>query len=133
MTVQTYLFFDGRCEEAIQFYGQVFDARSEFLMRFKDGPPNLMRPGDEEKVFHATVKFGETILNMSDAAAGERSGFGGFALLMHFEAVEAAEQTFGMLAKGGQVRIPLAENFWALRYGIVKDRFGVTWKIQVNK
>jgi len=132
MDIQTYLFFDGCCEEAIRFYGEVFGAEVEFLMRYKEGPPSLMRPGGEEKIYHATLKFGETTLNMSDALRGEHGEIGGFALLVHFAAVEDAERVFAALAQRGEVRVPLVKTHWARVYGIVKDRFGVTWKIQVN-
>ena len=132
MDIQTYLFFDGCCEEAIRFYGEVFGAEVAFLMRFKEAPPSLMTPGSGEKIFHATIKFGETTLNMNDALRGEHSGFGGFALLVHFAVVEEAERVFASLAQSGQVRIQLARSPWARLYGIVQDQFGITWKIQVN-
>jgi len=132
MDIQIYLSFNGSCEEAIRFYCEVFGAEVAFLMRYKEAPPNLMRPGSEEKIFHATLKFGETTLNMSDALLGEHVNPGGFALLVHFASVEDAERVFLALAQRGQVRIALAKNFWARLYGIVKDQFGLTWKIQVN-
>jgi PhnB protein len=132
MDIQTYLFFNGCCEEAIRFYGEVFGAEVAFLMRYKEGPPNLMRPGSGEKIYHATLKFGETTLNMNDALTGEHGGMGGFALLVHFAAVEDAGRVFAALAQRGQVRMPLAQSPWARLYGIVQDPFGITWKIQVN-
>ena len=133
MNVQTYLFFDGCCEEAIQFYREVFGAELTFLMRFKEGPPELAFPGREDKIFHATLMFGETRLNLADVPKAEQSGFSGFALLTHFDDIEVAERVFKALKPGGQVIVPLEQTFWAARYGIVKDRFCVTWKIQVDK
>jgi PhnB protein len=132
VNAQTYLFFEGQCEEAIEFYQAVFGAELAFLMRYSDAPKNLVPDGGEAKVFHATVTFGETSINMSDYTAGEGGGFGGFALLVHFETIEEAEKAFGRLQVNGHVKVPLAEAPWATRYGIIKDRFGVTWKLQVN-
>jgi PhnB protein len=133
MTVHTYLFFDGSCEEAIRFYGEAFGAELEYLMRFKEGPAELQVPGWEEKVLHARVSFGESALDMSDARPGEQAAFSGFALIMHLDQIERAEEVFAALGMGGQVLLPLAPTFWARRYGIVKDRFGVTWKVQVSQ
>ena len=132
MNVQTYLFFDRCCEAAIQFYGEVFGAEVTFMMRFKDGPPVFIVPGAEDKIFHATMKFGETAVNMSDVVGEEQTAFGGFALLAHLTDVEEAERVFLALKIGGHVKVPLEQAFWAKRYGIVTDRFGVMWKIQVN-
>ena len=132
MTVQTYLFFDGCCEEAIRFYGEVFGAELVYLLRFKDGPAEFVVPGMEDKVFHATVTFGETTLNMSDVADPAEAAFGGFALIVRMDEIETAERAFQQLAETGNVRVPIREAFWAKRYGIVKDRFGVTWKLQVH-
>lgn len=133
MNVQTYLFFDGRCEEAIDLYRDVFGASLEFLIRFKDGPLELAFPGGEEKIFHATLLFGQTRLNMADLPGGERTYFAGFALLTHFDTVDEAGRVFGSLATDGRIKLALEETFWAARYGIVEDRFGITWKIQVDK
>src|SRR5580700_4762087 len=132
MTVQTYLFFDGRCEEAIEFYRDVFGAELTFLMRYKEGPPQLVYPGGEDKVFHASVRFGETTLSLADTDPAKQVYFGGFALLAKPGTVDDAERVFAAIADGGQVHLPLAETFWAARYGIVTDRFGVAWKIQVD-
>ncbi len=132
MNLQTYLFFGGDCEEAIEFYREVFGAELTYLMRFREGPAELISPGAEEKIFHATLKFGDTNVNMSDTHAGGRTEFGGFALLAHLDDVANAERVFSALASCGEVRMPLQQTFWAARYGIVKDRFGITWKIQVN-
>ena len=133
MTLQTYLFFPGNCEEAIGFYRKVFGAELVFLMRFKEGPAELNTPGSEEKVFHATLRFGETKLNMADVPSTDNGAFGGFALLTHFDTVEEGERVFQELAKGGGVSLPFEPTFWAARYGIVTDAFGLTWKIQVDR
>jgi len=132
MNAQTYLFFDGCCEEAIEFYVEVFGAELKFLLRYQDGPKELMPAGWENRVFHATLALGETMLNLSDAAENG-SRFASFALLVHVDTAEIAERVFELLRANGDVKVPLAPNFWALRYGIVKDRFGITWKIQANR
>jgi PhnB protein len=131
-SVNPYLFFTGRCEEAIEFYRDVFGAEVAYLMRFKEGPTELVPFGGEEKIFHATLKFGDTNVNMSDTVGAERLDFGGFALLAHLEDIEQAENVFSALASEGDTQMPLQQTFWATRYGIVKDKFGITWKTQVN-
>jgi PhnB protein len=130
MNVQTYLFFDGRCEEAIAFYQQVLRAKVTFLMRFKDGPPGFAPDGWGEKVYHATLRIGQTMVNMSDDPSSERSRFAGFALLAHADDDAEAERIFAGLRERGDVRMELRPTMWASRYGIVSDRFGVTWKVQ---
>jgi PhnB protein len=132
LTIQTYLFFEGCCEDAIEFYGDVFGAEAAFLMRFKDGPPGLMFEGGEEKILHARVVFGDTTLDMADVRDPKSAGFSGFALIVHFDNIEEADRVFSELAFGGQITLALAPTFWAARYGIVRDRFGVTWKVQVS-
>ena len=130
MNVQTYLFFNGDAQAAIEQYEAVLGAETQFLMKYKEGPPALMLPGSEEKVFHATLRIGETTLNLSDDLKGERGPFGGFALLVHLDSDAEAERVFAAMAAEGAVHLPMAETFWASRYGIVTDRFGVTWKVQ---
>jgi PhnB protein len=130
MNVQTYLFFDGRCEEALDFYRRALDAEVLYLMRYKEGPQSLIPPDGEEKVFHATMRIGETLMNLSDDLRGERGSFGGFALLVHLDSDEKAEQVFEALLSGGRMELAMDTTFWASRYGIVTDRFGVTWKVQ---
>lgn len=133
MNIALYLFFKGCCEEAIEFYRDCVGAEVLFVMRYKDGPPDLIPVNGEEQIFHSTVKFGETVLNMSDLPAVEASDFAGFALLTHIETVERAEVAFDALSQGGHIKMLLDEVPWARLYGIVVDRFGVTWKIQVNR
>jgi PhnB protein len=132
MNVQTYLYFDGCCEDAIKFYTDVFGAEQEFLMRFKDGPADMIPAGAEEKIFHATLRFGNTRINASDAFGAEVAPFGGFALLVHFDVAEEAARVFEGLQASGQTIMPLQAVPWATCYGIVQDRFGIRWKLQVN-
>lgn len=130
MNVQTYLFFDGECETALDFYCGALGAEVICLVRYKDGPAELMPPGGEVKIFHATMRIGDTLINCSDDLRHERGRFGGFVLLAHLDGDEAAEEVFHALSDGGKVEMALQKTFWASRYGIVTDRFGVTWKVQ---
>jgi PhnB protein len=133
MEVQAYLFFDGRCEEAIEFYRRTLGAEVTVLMRFKDSPDpeHCAAPGSEDKVMHANLRIGETQLMASDGRCTGQPSFQGFALSISPADVAEAERLFNALADGGQVQMPLAETFWSPRFGMVADRFGVSWMINV--
>lgn len=136
MDVQTTLNFFGRTEEAFAFYGRALEAETLFLMRFRDCPdPSLAKAGLEEKIFHATLRIGATQIMASDCgceAPPPATAFAGFALALRVETPAKAERFFAALSAGGQVQLPLQKTFYAERYGIVTDRFGVTWKILVE-
>lgn len=132
MNVATYLFFNRRCEEALEFYARCFGAETLFLLRYKDGALHLIPPDGGELIFHATVRIGETVLNMSDSLDECGSAFSGFALLVHLDSAALARAAFEGLQVGGQVQMELGETPWAAIYGIVEDKFGITWKLQVN-
>jgi PhnB protein len=139
MNVQTTLNFYGRTEEAVTFYGRTLEAQTLFLMRFRDCPdPSQRRAGLEEKIFHATFRIGATEFMASDCGC-ERSPagtsgttFAGFSLALRVETPEKAERFFAALSEGGQIQIPLLKTFFAERYGIVIDRFGISWKIMAE-
>ncbi len=136
MNVQTTLNFYGRTEEAVKFYGRTIEAETFFLMRFRDCPdPSQLRPGMEDKIFHATFRIGATEIMASDCGC-ERSPtettFAGFSLVLRVETTEQAERFFAGLSEGGQIQIPLRKTFFAERYGIVIDRFGISWKIMAE-
>ena len=135
MNVQTTLNFYGRTEEAVKFYCRTIEAKTLFMMRFRDCPdPSQLRPGMEEKIFHATFRIGPTEIMASDCGCEKspaETTFAGFSLLLRVETREKAERFFAALSDGGQVQIPLQETFFADRYGIVIDRFGISWKIMV--
>ena len=137
MDVQTTLNFYGRTEEAVTFYGRAIDAVTLFLMRFRDCPdPSQSRPGLEEKIFHATFRIGSTEVMASDCGCEKpptETTFAGFSLALRVETPEKAERFFAALSDGGQIQIPLRKTFFAERYGIVIDRFGVSWKINVSR
>jgi PhnB protein len=131
--VQPYLFFDGRCEEALDFYRKTLGAEVTALMRFKDSPePAACPPGSANKVMHANVRIGETTVMVSDGRCGGHPNFQGFALSYTVLTEGEAERLFTALAKGGQVQMPLAKTFFSPRFGMVADRFGVSWMIIVS-
>ena len=135
MQVQPYLFFDGRCEEAIEFYRRALGAEVTMLMRFKDGPqcdePAMVPPGAADKVMHASLRLGETTVLASDGRCEGRPSFQGFSLSLTVRDDAEAERLFDALAAGGQVQMPLAKTFFSSRFGMVADRFGVSWMIYV--
>jgi PhnB protein len=133
MKVQPYLFFDGRCEEAIEFYRRVLRAQLTMLSRFKDSPePTMAPPGSDEKVMHASFRVGETEIMASDGMCAHRPSFQGFSLSLSVPDVAKAERLFAALSEGGQVQMPLGKTFFSPRFGMVADRFGVSWMIVVG-
>jgi len=130
--VQPYLFFDGRCEEALEFYRQALGAEVEMLMRFKDSPePARCGSGSGDKVMHASFRIGGTTVMASDGRCEGKPSFQGFALSLSVATEAEADRRFAALAKGGQVQMPLAKTFFSPRFGMVADRFGVMWMIIV--
>jgi len=130
--VQPYLFFNGRCEEAIEFYRKALGAQVETLMRFKDSPdPNACAPGSADKVMHASFRIGETTLMASDGRCEGKTSFQGFSLSFTVPTEAEADRLFASLSDGGQVQMPLAKTFFSSRFGMVADRFGVSWMIYV--
>ncbi len=136
MQVQPYLFFGGRCEEALAFYRTAVDAEVLMLMRFKESPephPDGMLPaGFEEKVMHASFKIGKTVLMASDGMCGGAPKFEGFSLSLAVSNEAEAERAFAALADGGEVRMPLEKTFWSPKFGMLTDRFGVGWMVTVE-
>jgi PhnB protein len=130
--VQPYLFFDGRCEEAVEFYKGALGAEVTMLMRFKDNPEPQANPtGAEDKVMHTSFRIGDTTVMASDGRCQGRPSFQGFALSLTALNDAEAERLFAALAEGGQVQMPLAKTFFSSRFGMVADRFGVPWMIVV--
>lgn len=130
--IQPYLFFGGRCEEALEFYRQTLGAEVEMMMRFKDSPePPGCGPVPGEKIMHASVRIGETVLMASDGCCDGKGSFQGFALSLSVPTEAEADRRFNALAKGGQVQMPLDKTFFSPRFGMVTDRFGVTWMVIV--
>jgi PhnB protein len=135
MQVQPYLFFDGRCEEAIEFYRSKLGAKVEMFMRFKDSPepaqPGMVPPGSENKVMHSCFRIGDTAVMASDGRCMGKPSFQGFSLSLTVPNEAEAERLFAGLGDGGQVQMPLTKTFFSPRFGMVADRFGVSWMIVV--
>ncbi len=135
MYLQPYLFFDGRCDEALAFYEQVLGASVDFLMRYKDSPEapqsSSLPPGHEHKVMHASVRIGNSVIMVSDGLCGGTPAFQGFALSLSLDSAIEVERAFTALREDGQVQMPLATTFFSERFGMVTDRFGVTWMVMV--
>ncbi len=135
MLVQPYLFFDGKCEEAVEFYRRALGAEVEMLMRFRDSPepaqPGMVPPGAEDKVMHAALRIGDTMVLGSDGRCLGQPDFRGFALSLTAADDAEADRLFAALAEGGQVQMPLSKTFFSSRFGMVADRFGVSWMVYV--
>jgi PhnB protein len=134
-TVLPYLFFDGCCEEAIEFYRRVLGAEVLMLMRFKDHPEPQQAggpPNSGDKIMHASIRIGQTTVMASDGRCQEKPSFQGFSLNISTPDNAMAEKLFAGLADGGQVQMPLAKTFFSPQFGMVADRFGVSWMIIVD-
>ncbi|MBI1388496.1 MAG: VOC family protein [bacterium] len=132
--VQTYLFFNGRCEEALEFYKNAAGAVVDFSMTFKDSPepppPGTLPPGFDNKIMHATFHIGETTLMASDGCE-EESKSSGFSLSISVPDESGAHRVFDALSDGGAVKMPLTKTFWSPCFGMLTDRFGVDWMVSV--
>lgn len=132
--IQPYLFFGGRCEEAIEFYRQTLGAEVDLLMRYQDSPeptpPGMLAPGFENKVMHATIRIGGAVIMASDGC-DTQSDFDGFRLSLTLPDEAAAHRAFDGLAAGGQVQMSITQTFWSPCFGMVTDRFGVGWMVTV--
>ena len=132
MQIQPYLFFDGRCDEAIAFYKTALKAETVMLMRFKQAPDqSMVKPESADKVMHAALKIGETVILLSDGNCTSQAEFRGFSLTITAASDGEAEKIFAALGEDGEVRMPLAPTFFATRFGMLSDRFGVGWMVIV--
>ncbi len=140
MRVEPYLMFNGRCEEAINFYKRALGAEVQLLMRFKDSPQPPPSSGDckpppgiENKVMHSSLKIGETVVMASDGRCTGEMKFDGFALSLSAKSEAEASKLFNALADGGKVTMPLGKTFFSPSFGMVADRFGVHWMVIVQQ
>lgn len=132
MQVQPYLFFDGRCDEALEFYQKTLGAEVAMLMRWKDSPDkSACTPANENKVMHSSVRIGETTLMASDGRNTGNPNFQGFALSINAKDEADADRIFNALAAGGNVMMPLGKTFFSPRFGMTHDKFGVLWMVIV--
>ncbi|HUF40548.1 MAG TPA: VOC family protein [Verrucomicrobiae bacterium] len=134
MPIEPYLFFNGRCEEAIEFYKKSLIAEVLMLMRYKESPepppPGMVPAGWDNKIMHACLRIGNANLMASDGCS-EAGNFQGFSLSLSLGDEAAAKRAFAALSEGGQVQMSLGKTFWSPCFGMVADRFGVGWMISV--
>ena len=134
-TVQPYLFFGGRCEEALSFYESAVGAKVIMKMRFNESPDavpeGMLQAGFENKIMHASFSIGKMTIMASDGC-DDKSRFEGFRLALSVSSESAADLAFNALAVGGKVEMPLMKTFWSPRYGQVTDKFGVGWMVMVS-
>jgi PhnB protein len=134
MSVTPYLFFDGRCEEAIEFYKKTLGAEVGMMMRYKESPEkNMCTPANENKIMHASMRIGGTLVMLSDGRAEGKPKFEGFSLSLDPKTEAEAEKMFTVLSQGGQVQMPLTSTFFAKSFGMVADKFGMGWMIICEK
>lgn len=136
MQLQPYLFFNGRCEEAVEFYRRTVGAEVKRLMRFKENPepaqPEMTPPGSENKIMHGMVSIGNVDVMVSDGRCQGAPKFEGFALSLTAKDEAEANRLFAALSDGGQVQMPLTKTFFSPRFGMLTDRFGVSWMVIVG-
>jgi PhnB protein len=134
MQIQPYLVFNGRCEEAAEFYREKLGAQVTQLMRFHEMPSSenpMIPPGSENKIMHMSLQIGDTHLMMSDGMSGDAAKFEGFSLTLSVPDDAEAQRCFPLLAEGGKITMPLTPTFWSSCFGMLVDRFGVSWMIVV--
>ena len=132
MNVQPYLSFEGRAQEAIDFYKSALGAKVDMVMHFKDAPPEVqsqMSPQSKDKIMHAAFHIGDTQVMASDGRCSGKAQFSGVTLTLNAASNGEAETLFNALAQGGTVNMPMSETFFAHRFGMVADKFGVAWMV----
>ena len=135
--VQPYLFFEGRCDEALDFYTKAIGAKVEARMRYSDNPegecPQGMPAGSEKKIMHAAFKIGETTVMASDGMNSGKAEFKGVTLSISMEDEAGVKKVFDALSEGGKVTMPLGKTFFSPAFGMVADKFGMSWMVLVYK
>jgi len=136
MNVQPYLFFEGRAEEALNFYSKALGTKPNMVMRYRESPepppPDKVPPGSEDKVMHASFRVGDTEVMLSDGFCSGTPKFNGFSLAIGAVDEAAARRYFDALSEGGTVTMPLSATFWSPCFGMLTDRFGLGWMISVE-
>ena len=135
MDIRPYLSFEGRCEEAIEFYRGALGAEVVMLLRYSESPDacegGMIAPGTENKVMHSTLRVGDATFMMADGHCSGQPKFEGISLSLTLTSETDAERFFERLSEGGQVELPLSKTFFSPKFGMVADRFGVRWMIYV--
>ncbi|HWD94685.1 MAG TPA: VOC family protein [Verrucomicrobiae bacterium] len=133
--VQPYLYFNGNCEEAVEFYKKALGAEVQMMMRFKESPepppPGMVPPNYGNKIMHVSFQVGQTVIMASDGCHQEKPVFEGFSLALSVTTEAEADRAFNALAAGGQVKMPLAKTFWSPKFGMLTDKFGIGWMVSV--
>jgi PhnB protein len=130
MNVQPYLSFEGRAQEAIDFYKSALGAKVDMIMHFKDAPPEMQTsPESKDKIMHSAFHVGDTQIMATDGQCSGKSTFSGITLTLNAASNAEAEKLFNALAQGGKVNLPISETFFAHRFGMVADKFGVGWMV----
>jgi len=136
MKVQPHLSFQGRCEEAVEFYRKAVGAEVTFMARFKDipgpHPPGTIPPGGEDKIMHTSFHIGDSVLMASDGSCTGKGSFQGIQLAIQVNDAATADRVFNGLSEGGQVKMPLMQTFWSPRFGMLTDKFGIEWMVNVD-
>jgi PhnB protein len=133
MNLQPYLFFEGRAEEAIEFYKKAVGAKVEMLMHWKDCPDkNACTPQNADKIMHAAVTIGDSRVLMSDGNCQGKPDFKGFSLTISAKSEAEADKFFDALSAGGEVRQPMVKTFFSPKFGMCADKFGVGWMVLVD-
>lgn len=133
MEVNAYLNFNGQCEEAFKFYEKVLGGKVDGMMKFEGTPAAEYAPAEwKDKVLHAQMKIGNSVLMGADAPPGQYAEAKGTTIAVHPKTVEEAEKVFAALAEGGTVLMPLEKTFWADKFGMLTDRFGTPWLINCS-
>ena len=130
--VQSYLNFDGCCEEALEYYKKALGAEVEMIVRFKDNPDKDKCPTDasnDNKIMHTSFRIGSTTVMASDGHSAGKPEFKGFSLSLSLATEADVDKFFGALADGGKVEMPPSPTFWSPRFGMVTDRFGINWMV----
>ena len=136
MLIEPYLFFEGRAEEALEFYGRALGAKTEGLFRYKDSPdpppPGMVPPGSENKIMHSLMRIGDAAVMISDGKVSGKPNFQGFSLAIDAPDIATVDKYFAALSEGGKVTMPLGKTFWSPRFGMLTDKFGVNWMVGVH-
>ena len=134
--VEVYLFFNGRCEEAVEFYRKAIGAEVQMMMRFKEAPEQppagMLPPGFENKIMHCSFRVGQTMVMASDGCGTGTPKFEGFSLSIAVPTEADADRVFAALSEGGKVTMPLNKTFWSPRFGMLEDKFGIAWMVNVT-
>jgi PhnB protein len=135
MSIQPYLTFGGRCQEAVEFYRDALGAEVQMLVRFKESPdtppPGMVPDNWGDKIMHVSLKIGDAVLMASDGCTSSEKNFQGFSLSLTAANEAEADRKFAALSNGGQVTMPLGKTFFSPRFGMLVDRFGISWMVIV--